>query len=59
MVPVTSTGLPDLETARPPEFDGPGGVWSPEALLVASNANCFILAFRGVSKAAKFEWEQV
>jgi organic hydroperoxide reductase OsmC/OhrA len=59
MVPVTSIGLPDIETAPPPEFDGPGCVWSPEALLVASIANCFILTFRGVSRAAKFEWEQV
>jgi len=59
MVPVSSVGLPDLETAPPPEFDGPDGVWSPETLLVASIANCFILTFRGVSRAAKFEWAQV
>jgi len=59
MVPVASSGLPDIETAPPPEFDGPGGVWSPEALLVASIANCFVLTFRGVSRAAKFEWAQV
>jgi organic hydroperoxide reductase OsmC/OhrA len=55
-VPVASAGLPDIESAPPPEFDGPGGVWSPETLLVASIANCFILTFRGVSRAAKFEW---
>jgi len=59
MVPVASAGLPDIETAPPPEFDGPGGVWSPEALLVASIANCFILTFRGVSRAAKFDWAHV
>jgi len=29
-VAVTSGELPRLETAAPPEFDGPGGVWSPE-----------------------------
>ena len=38
------------------EFDGPGGVWTPETLLVAAVADCFILTFRGVSRAAKLEW---
>jgi len=56
-VPVESQGLPTIETAPPPEFDGPGGVWSPETLLVAAIANCFILTFRGVSRAAHFEWK--
>jgi len=57
LVLVHSAGLPDLETAPPPEFDGPGGVWSPETLLVASMADCYILTFRGVSRAARLEWE--
>lgn len=55
-VTVTSPQLPDIETAPPPEFDGPGGVWSPESLLCAAVADCFILTFLGVSRAAKFEW---
>ena len=55
-VTVTSPQLPDIATAPPPEFDGPGGVWSPESLLCAAVADCFILTFRGVSRAAKFEW---
>jgi organic hydroperoxide reductase OsmC/OhrA len=56
-VVVHAADLPDLETAPPPEFDGPGGVWSPETLLVASIADCFILTFRGVARAAQVEWE--
>jgi len=56
MVAVTSPNLPDLQTAAPPEFDGPGGVWSPETLLCASVADCFILTFRAVSRAARLEW---
>lgn len=56
MVSVASPGLPGLDTAPPPEFDGPGGVWSPETLLVAAIADCFILTFRGVSRAAHFDW---
>jgi organic hydroperoxide reductase OsmC/OhrA len=55
-VTVTSPQLPDIESAPPPEFDGPGGIWSPESLLCAAVADCFILTFRGVTRAAKFEW---
>jgi len=58
-VPVVSQGLPAIETAPPPEFDGPGGVWTPETLLVAAIANCFILTFRGVSRAVHFDWERL
>jgi organic hydroperoxide reductase OsmC/OhrA len=56
LVAITSPQLPTLETASPPEFDGPGGVWSPETLLCASVADCFILTFRAVARAARFEW---
>jgi organic hydroperoxide reductase OsmC/OhrA len=55
-VALTSAQLPSLETAPPPEFDGPPGVWSPETLLCASLADCFILSFRAVSRAASFGW---
>jgi organic hydroperoxide reductase OsmC/OhrA len=55
-VPVSSTGLPSLATAPPAEFDGPGDRWSPETLLVAALADCFLLSFRGVARANKFDW---
>jgi organic hydroperoxide reductase OsmC/OhrA len=55
-VTVSSPSLPDIPTAPPPEFDGPGGLWSPETLLCAAVANCFILTFRAVSRAARLEW---
>ncbi len=55
-ITVSSPQLPSLDTAAPPEFDGPGGVWSPETLLCASIADCFILTFRAVARAARFEW---
>jgi organic hydroperoxide reductase OsmC/OhrA len=58
-VAVRSPQLPTLQTAAPPEFGGPGGVWSPETLLCASLADCFILTFRSVSRAARFEWLQL
>jgi organic hydroperoxide reductase OsmC/OhrA len=55
-VPVTSAGLPALATAPPAEFDGPGDRWSPETLLCAAVADCFLLSFRGVARANKFAW---
>jgi organic hydroperoxide reductase OsmC/OhrA len=56
LVAVTSGQLPRLETAAPPEFDGPGGVWSPETLLCASAADCVVLTFRALGRAAQFKW---
>jgi len=55
-VAVSASGLPGLNTAPPAEFDGPGNAWSPETLLVAAIADCFVLTFRGVSRAAKYSW---
>jgi len=58
-VAVTSFGLPELETAPPPQFDGPGGAWSPETLLCAAVADCFILSFRAYARIARFEWSHL
>lgn len=58
-VAVSSPQLPVLQTAPPPEFDGPGGAWSPETLLCASLADCFILTFRAVARAARLEWTRL
>ena len=53
---LTSPGLKPLLSAPPAEFDGPGDLWSPETLLVAAAAGCFILSFRGIAKASRFTW---
>jgi organic hydroperoxide reductase OsmC/OhrA len=55
-VMVSAPDLPPIRTAAPPEFDGPGDAWSPEMLLCAAVADCFILTFRGVARAAHFDW---
>lgn len=55
-VAVSAPQLPELTTAPPPQFGGPGGQWSPEELLCAAVADCFILTFRAVARAARFEW---
>jgi organic hydroperoxide reductase OsmC/OhrA len=53
---LTSPGIPALESAGPAEFGGPGDLWSPETLLVAAVADCFILSFRSIARASKLEW---
>jgi len=58
-VALTSAGLPEIASAPPPEFDGPGGVWSPETLLCASLADCFVLSFRAIARASKLEWSEL
>jgi peroxiredoxin-like protein len=48
--------LPQLVTAPPAEFGGPGDQWSPETLLVGAVADCFILTFRAIARASRLEW---
>lgn len=56
---VSSPGLVSLPSNPPPEFDGPGGFWSPETLLCAAVADCFVLSFRAVARASKFDWKHL
>lgn len=58
-VTLGSTGLPDLATMPPPEFGGPEGHWSPETLLAASVADCFVLTFRAIARASKLDWSDL
>ncbi|MEL7044246.1 MAG: OsmC family protein [Pseudomonadota bacterium] len=55
-VALEAPDLPELVSAPPAEFDGPGDKWSPETLLVGAVADCFILTFRAVAQASKLEW---
>jgi organic hydroperoxide reductase OsmC/OhrA len=55
-VGLSCSGCPDLQSAPPTAFGGPGNLWSPEDLLVAAVADCFILSFRAIASASKFEW---
>lgn len=58
-VEILSPGLNAIATTSPPEFGGPEGHWSPETLLVASVADCFILTFRAIARASKLEWVEL
>ena len=59
IIDTSSPGLESIPAMPPPEFDGPGDKWSPETMLVAAVANCFVLTFRAVARASKFEWNSV
>lgn len=58
-VRLTSDTALAIESDAPPEFGGPPGLWSPESLLVAAVADCFILTFRAVARASKLEWHSL
>jgi len=51
--------LPDIASAPPVEFDGPGTRWSPETLFVASVADCFVLTFRSIATFARLQWVSI
>jgi peroxiredoxin-like protein len=53
---LSSAGVPDLRTAAPLDFDGPGDAWSPEQLLLAAVEACFLLTFRAVARASRLEF---
>jgi len=55
-ITLESARLAPLASAAPSEFGGPGDRWSPETLLVAALADCFVLSFRAVAQASKLEW---
>jgi len=54
-----SDGVPGLEASAPVEFGGAGGSWSPETLLVAAAASCFVLTFRSVASASRLDWQRL
>ena len=53
---VTADDVPELRTAPPLEFDGPGDAWSPEHLLLAAVETCFLFSLRAVARASRIEF---
>jgi organic hydroperoxide reductase OsmC/OhrA len=58
-VELDSDGLTTLNSAPPAEFGGPGDQWSPETLLVAAVADCFVMTFMAIARASKLEWDSL
>jgi len=50
-------GLPALQVATPPEFDGPEGFWSPEHFFVAAVNACVMTTFLAIAEASKLQFE--
>lgn len=55
-VAIESDRLPPIASAPPAEFGGPGDRWSPETMLVAAVADCFVLTFRAIASFSKLPW---
>lgn len=55
-VTLTAEGLEPIASAAPAQFDGPGDQWSPEELLAAAVADCFVLTFRAYARHNGLEW---
>ena len=51
-----ASGLPQLRTAPPADFDGPGDAWSPEHLLLASVQACFLFTLRAIARLSTLEF---
>jgi len=55
-VVLAGIGLEPIRSAPPVEFGGPGDRWSPESLLIAALADCFVLTFRAIARASRLPW---
>jgi peroxiredoxin-like protein len=58
-ITLESKRLTALKSAAPAEFGGPGDRWSPETLLVAAVADCFVLTFRAIAHLSKLPWSSL
>jgi peroxiredoxin-like protein len=50
-----SIGLPTLQVAPPPEFQGRENTWTPEHLYVGSVASCFMMTFLALAEHSKLQ----
>lgn len=51
--------LPTLASAPPAEFGGPGDRWSPETLIAAAVADCFVLTFRAIARVSPLPFLEI
>jgi len=56
---VSADGLPEMISAPPLDFDGPGDAWSPEHLLVAAVETCLLFTLQAVARASKIEFRSL
>lgn len=56
---VESTGLPSLDFGSPPEFGGPGGIWTPEHAFVTAVNACILLTFAAIADFSKLSFRSL
>jgi organic hydroperoxide reductase OsmC/OhrA len=60
VVRLVAPDKPALEVATPVEFrDGMPGYWTPEDMLVAATASCFVLTFTSLAKRRDVAFEEL
>lgn len=57
--PEASHRVSDIRCAIPPEFNGPGGGYSPEDLFALSLVNCFIATFKVIADTSNLEYSRI
>jgi organic hydroperoxide reductase OsmC/OhrA len=53
---LSTPGIPDLRTAPPVDYDGPGDAWSPEHLLLAAVQACFLFTLRSIARVSRLDF---
>jgi peroxiredoxin-like protein len=53
---LSTAGAPELKSAPPLDFDGPGDAWSPEHLLLAAVETCFLFTLRAIAKGSNVDF---
>ena len=48
-----------LVMAIPPEFEGPGGTYSPEDLYALSLMNCYLATFKYIAEKSKLAYKEI
>jgi organic hydroperoxide reductase OsmC/OhrA len=56
---LSTPGVPELRTAPPLDYDGPGDTWSPEHLLPAAVQACFLFTLRAIARLSKLEYTEL
>lgn len=53
---LSAEGMPySIAFSTPPEFHGQAGKWTPEHLIVASMASCYVATFVAIAEISKLE----
>ena len=48
-----------IDMAIPPEFEGPGGTYSPEDLYALSLMNCYLATFKYIAEKSKLQYSEI